>query len=424
LKALVLSIFYALSIASAFAEEGPKISDAMRIDPRHGTAFRAKPGLHRHPVSPTIEEQDLTNLKKTYFSLKNENSDERDFEVFLDSHAVGHFQSKCAEDRLHPLTPEAKVDTDGLVLDWTQRFKFYTYDRGWVTLIKQDAINFWGNPIEHRDFSTFTAFANQDERNIFHLDLKFGANGFPNAYRVRGYGIAEPVWFSDAPIKKADADEEKWRTKPLTYKTLGADVNNFYRVVGLPKNCICQFMSGQPAYSKNGHDFFYVSGHPKMFIEVEYSDEGQNIRRFRFIEKLSDTVRKDKFGGWQTENVRQHASDFTTGLSIVQLDNTRDPFEMPFASEPFSAKTWRSDEQHRPWFLFDIAHDYPLIGMRHDQVITILGAADDMSGARSDAHTEFDHVDKYVLRRSNEGISSIFKIAYKNEKVVAFGVAP
>ena len=65
--------------------------------------------------------------------------------------------------------------------------------------------------------------------------------------------------------------ETTWHTKPIAYKTLGPDVNNFYRMVGLPKNCICQFMSSQPAYSEGGHDFFGVSGHPHIFMEVEFS---------------------------------------------------------------------------------------------------------------------------------------------------------
>jgi len=207
------------------------------------------------------------------------------------------------------------------------------------------------------------------------------------------------------------ADREEWHTKPLTYETLGTDVNNCYYVVGLPKNCICQFMASQPAYSENGHDFFYVSGHPKMFIEIEYSDDGRTIRRFRFIEKLATTLKEDRFGGWQTKNLRQHWSDFTTGISIVKLDWTRDPFKVPFATLAFTSKAWKSDKEHRSWFLFDIAHDYPLIGMSHSEIIAVLGPADYVPNAQSKAHSEFDYGEKYILSRGCLGIYAFLEIA-------------
>ncbi|MDR3617181.1 MAG: hypothetical protein P4L53_26740 [Candidatus Obscuribacterales bacterium] len=220
----------------------------------------------------------------------------------------------------------------------------------------------------------------------------------------------------------APADDEKWHTSPLTYKTLGTDVNNCYYVVGLPKNCICQFMASQPAYSEHDHDFFYVSGHPKMLIEVEYSDDGQTICRFRFIEKLATMLNENKFGGWQTKNIRQHASDFTTGISIVKRDMTKDSFKVPFASMAFTTKNWESNRRHRSWFLFDIAHDYPLIGMKHSEIMAVLGPADYVPNVQSNAHSEFDYVDKYVLSQGCVGIYSVLEIAYRNNRAVAFRV--
>ena len=74
---------------------------------------------------------------------------------------------------------------------------------------------------------------------------------------------------------RSQAAISDWHTKQAANATLGAEVNDYYRVVGMPKSCICHFMSNQPAYSKEGHDLFYVSGHPKLLIEVEYSDDGQ-----------------------------------------------------------------------------------------------------------------------------------------------------
>lgn len=220
----------------------------------------------------------------------------------------------------------------------------------------------------------------------------------------------------------APAEDEKWHTKPLTYETLGADVNNYYRVVGLPKDCICQFMAGQPAYSDHGHDFFYVSGHPKMFVEIEYSDDGQTIRRFRFIEKSPSTLTENKYGGWQIKDVRQRANEFKTGISILQLDTAKDPFAMPFATMAFTSKTWRSDLQHRIWFLFDIVHDYPIIGMNHSALIAILGTADYIPNVPPDANSDFDYVDKYTLSGGCLGIYSDLEIAYRDDKAVAFRV--
>jgi hypothetical protein len=220
----------------------------------------------------------------------------------------------------------------------------------------------------------------------------------------------------------APANDEKWQTKSLSFETLGSDVNNYYHVVGLPKNCICQFMAAQPAYSEQGHDFFYVSGHPKMFIEVEYADDGQTIQRFRFIDKSPNHLSEKRFGGWQTKNVRQQASDFMDGISIVKLDMARDPFAMPFASMPFTPQSWKTDAQHRPWFLFDIAHDYPVIGMNHSQLVAILGTADYIPKASSDVHSSFNYVDRYVLSYGCLGVYSVLEIAYVGDRAVALRV--
>jgi hypothetical protein len=212
-----------------------------------------------------------------------------------------------------------------------------------------------------------------------------------------------------------------WQKQKGRYETLGADVNNYYRVVGLPRTCICQFMAGQPAYSEGVHDFFYVSGHPKLFIEVGYSDDGQNIRRFRFIEKSNPNT--NKYGGWQTKNVRHNRSDFTTGISIVQLATASDHFKMPFESNAFTPSEWKAGKQRRVSLLFDIAHDYSLVGMRRAEVIDILGAPDYLGSAPKEKHLEFDFVDRYVMGHGCTGIYSVFEVAYEGGKVKAFRIS-
>ena len=62
--------------------------------------------------------------------------------------------------------------------------------------------------------------------------------------------------------------------------------------------------------------------------------------------------------------------------------------------------------------LFDIAHDYPIIGMNHSEVIAVLGTADHIPNVPKDAHSKFDYVDKYVLSQGCVGIYSVLEIAY------------
>jgi hypothetical protein len=221
----------------------------------------------------------------------------------------------------------------------------------------------------------------------------------------------------------AIAEDTPWHTQPISYVTLGSEVNSFYHVVGLPKDCICQFMSKQPAYSANGHDFFHISGHPDIFMELEFSDDGLSIRRFRFIEKSANSLSENKFGGWQTENVRRSPNDFTTGVSIVQLSRTQDPFVMPFASMPFSFETWNNDQQRRRWLLFDIAHNHPIVGMLRSELVAVLGSADSVPNLELDANSKFEYFDKYILSYGCLGVYSVLEIAYKDDQAVAFRVS-
>lgn len=211
-----------------------------------------------------------------------------------------------------------------------------------------------------------------------------------------------------------------WHTESYSLKTLGADVNNYYRVVGLPRNLICQFMSGQPAYNEHGHDFFYTAGHPQTFIEVEYSDDAKTIRRFRFMKKWTDSSMELEYGGWQTKDVRENASDFKTGVSIVSLSLDQDPFAMPFASMHFVPENWKKFKPNRGGCLFDIAHNYPIIGMTRAELIDILGVADDFPKTAADPTLKFDFTDKYALFEGLSGGNWVLEIAYKDNKAVAF----
>lgn len=218
--------------------------------------------------------------------------------------------------------------------------------------------------------------------------------------------------------------EEEWHKTVIKYESLGADVNNYLRLVGLPKDHICQFMSSQPAYRERSHDFIYVSGHPSIKIEIEYSKSGQTIQRFRFIEKTKEGYDENKFGGWQIKNVREHPGDFTTSISICELSSQKDNFEIPFATMPFTPERWKTDPQHRGWFLFDIVHDHPVIGMTQPEIIKILGRSDYSPVELADKNYDFDLVDRYVLSQGCTGVYSYLEIGYKDDKVAAYRVGP
>lgn len=213
-----------------------------------------------------------------------------------------------------------------------------------------------------------------------------------------------------------------WHTNRVSYDTLGSEVNNSYYVVGLPKKCIRYLMQPKPAYSKDGHDFFYASARPNILMEIEYSDDGQTSRQFRFVDKTHGSISTNEFGGWQTQNARESPSEFMTGLEIVKQDMARDKSMSPFGGMPFEPDLWKTDELHRPFLLFDLTHGYPVLGMSHTNMINLLGKPDYDPERPEKVIPGFDYVDKYVLSSGCIGVYSVLDIGYRFNRVVAYRV--
>ena len=106
----------------------------------------------------------------------------------------------------------------------------------------------------------------------------------------------------------------------------------------------------------------------------------------------------------------------------MQLSTAEDRFVMPFMTMPFSLKNWNSDPLHRSWFLFDIAHDYSIIGMNHSELVAILGEAVNIPNVVPETDSNFDCVDWYSLSGGCSGTYGFLEIGYKDGKAVGFRV--
>ncbi len=105
-----------------------------------------------------------------------------------------------SQDKVH--APKREARSLGRLPDWSDRISFFREGPGWTKITLNDARKIFGEPmvrgVGETQFFAFDAYATvQKEKQLFHLDLRFGGDGAISSYRVRGIGIRNPQWVTD-----------------------------------------------------------------------------------------------------------------------------------------------------------------------------------------------------------------------------------
>ena len=198
-----------------------------------------------------------------------------------------------------------------------------------------------------------------------------------------------------------------WQTSNLSMKTVPSEFNSFYRLVGLsvqPPRINLLFNTSK--FTKDDSDFFPMSAGPygnKTVLEVQYTADRKNIRRFRFVQKNDNNGTKClEYSEWQAD-VQPNSET---------IDRCRpDPNHLTEMDEPFDRQKWLLIGMDRMKETWDFLHSRSIVGMTRKQTLEQLGPASKSIG----------NIDYYQLSGGASMSPTVYlEFQYLNERVSAF----
>lgn len=179
MKKLLLAVSMAVSIASP-AALAVETTDSRYQDPENSERY--SPGYsYGHEYGLKNEAKDVFPTERFYLQVS------RDTKI---AHLLLRHKPEAIPSRPLPSDPPTLEDS----------ISIFKSSSGWSKLTLDDASKIFGKPRkkinEESIFYTFDVSSSEPymEKQLYHIDMKFGTGSVATAYRLRGIGIPNPQW--------------------------------------------------------------------------------------------------------------------------------------------------------------------------------------------------------------------------------------
>jgi hypothetical protein len=172
-----------------------------------------------------------------------------------------------------------------------------------------------------------------------------------------------------------------WKRANLTMHNVPSDFNHYYCLVGLSAKEAINLVGSRNSFTVNESDFFPMAVGPydQTLLEVQYTKDHKTVLRFRFVERIGDTVKDGKYSSWQTKDIEPKVRNYDRRYSNANC--------LTVANEKFDIQKWLHGIQlnKRTAETWDLLHSYQLMGMTRENVQKVLGpSSPHPNGQRSD----------------------------------------
>lgn len=223
----------------------------------------------------------------------------------------------------------------------------------------------------------------------------------------------------------------KWILKNPSEQDVARDFNAYHALVGYPFEHVDR-ITGHPELVPNSDEKLYKIGDR---LQIKSTGQKGYVTAFRIQTKVFSSNEKQKphLSDWETINYRPDDPGYYSMGRIPFSDEIEKYLVSPFGS-PFDKMRWSYEPVQRKYMMFDLIHEYHLIGRHRDEITSLLGKPRFMQSDRQDPldttgiknPNESDSLTKNCLWYQldpSEDAADYLQIALKNNKVVAFRLA-
>ncbi len=206
-----------------------------------------------------------------------------------------------------------------------------------------------------------------------------------------------------------------WQTSNWTMDPVPQQFNRYYGLVGLrAQRPMLDLFYNRFKFTKDKSEFFPLPDgpyHERTLLEIQYTENHKSVLRFRFVEKNGNDIKGGAYSAWQTDNFQPTDGNVNLDQSnITQLN---------YMSEKFDKRKWHRElavhSQSRAYETWDLLHSYPLVGMKRQDILDLLGPV-------STADEPIEGIDYFRLSFGGctPGPIAYLELKYSNDRVTAF----
>jgi hypothetical protein len=254
-----------------------------------------------------------------------------------------------------------------------------------------------------------------------------GSSAFYDLDLKNGRTTLLAIWFSAGKVaclsieQRAEngfseiPDQPQWQTKNVSWNTIATEYNRKYYLVGMPVRLI-SVATGYRCTDTNTMDGECDTTalaerrlHNFGPFQFEYTSDNAKVKRFRIA-----LAEQGCYTNWENQDLRTDARCLVRHSEYFNLESRPEQFLKPFL--PFSKESWNSERNfnRRYSVLSSLVRTYPIIGMSHSDVTSLLGGA----------YNPTSNIEDYLLYTTGCGNAGVhyFELCYKNEHVVSYRI--
>jgi WG containing repeat len=222
-----------------------------------------------------------------------------------------------------------------------------------------------------------------------------------------------------------------WILKNPTTEDISREFNAYHAFVGLPLKEVCQVTSTPETVPDTNEKLYRVGD----FMEIRATGKDGSVAAFRMQTRVKSKQNgKPIFSKWEALNYRP--VNYQKSSTVWQFfdDDMERYIVNPSCSKAFDQTNWAIEPHDRKHMLFDLVHEYRLIGRDSADMYSLLGEpkfiqSDKTSGVHFAKIRKVNPSDPltqncvwYPIEESG-GRTGFLQIALKNDKVIAFRLA-